>query len=398
MSNDLQKIIKEKVDNYYPEFLSWFKHLHANPELSFEEHNTSKYIEEKLTEWGVLYRKGIAGNGLLGVLKCKNPESRTIALRADMDALPIDEATDLPWTSCNKGVMHACGHDAHMTSLLGTIRILLDIKDQLEGTILFIFQPGEESHPGGASLMLKDGLFDDFKPDLIIGQHVLPDMPTGHVGYKEGMYMASGDEVHLIFRGRGGHAAMPHSLIDPVIMSAQALVSLQQIASRFAPANIPTVLSFGKVEAKGATNVIPDEVKISGTLRTMNEPWRGRAKELIKQISHNTAAAYGGTCDDDIKDGYPCVVNNIAGTRAAKKLAIEFLGEENVEDMDIRMTAEDFGFYCEAYPAVFYRFGVKSKEMTSVSGLHTSRFQIDTEAIRTAIGVMTYLGANIKGE
>lgn len=398
MSQTLKETIKQKVDNYFPEFLGWFKHLHQNPELSFEEQHTAKYIEKKLKEWGVLHRTGIGGNGMLGVLKCNNPEKRTIALRADMDALPINEATDLPYASCNKGVMHACGHDAHMTSLLGTIKILIDLKDELEGTFLFVFQPGEERHPGGASLMLKDGLFDEFKPDLIIGQHVLPDMPTGHVGFKEGIYMASGDEVHLTFHGKGGHAAMPHRFIDPVVMSAQALVSLQNIASRFAPANIPTVLSFGKVIADGATNVIPDKVKISGTFRTLDEAWRNKAKGLIRQISHSTASAFGGTCEDDIKDGYPCVVNNVPATRSAKEIAIEYLDEDHVEDMAIRMTAEDFGFFCEAYPAVFYRFGVKGPEMQSISGLHTSTFQLDTESLRTSIGVMTYLGALLKGE
>ena len=280
---DFKDQIKELTHKYFDEIVGIRRHIHENPELSFEEYNTSKYICSKLDEYGISYKSGYVKTGIIGKIEGKNPDKKIIALRADMDALPIHESEDHSVKSCNAGVMHACGHDAHSASLLGTAKILSELKDQWEGTILLIFQPGEEKFPGGAKLMMEEGALDNPKPEIIIGQHVLPDMEAGHVGFKEGMYMASGDEVYLTIKGKGGHAAMPHTLNDNVLIAANIIVSLQQIVARMVPANIPTVLSFGRVIADGATNIIPEKVEIAGTLRTMNEEWRAKIKAHIRK-------------------------------------------------------------------------------------------------------------------
>ena len=342
---DIKNKIKELAQTYYPDAVEIRRHLHQNPELSFEEHNTSAYVKQQLQKLDIPFKDGYAGTGIVATLAGKSTNGRTIALRADMDALPIDEDPGNPFASTNKGVMHACGHDAHTSSLLTTAKILKELKDEWEGTILLIFQPGEEKFPGGAKLLLEEGALNNPKPELILGQHVLPTMETGHVGFKAGKYMASGDEVYLTVKGQGGHGGMPHTLNDTVLIAAQIIVSLQQIVSRIVPADIPTVLSFGKFIANGATNIIPEKVEIAGTLRTMNEEWRAKIKNKIKEIAEGTANSFGVKCEVKINDGYPAVYNNEEVTRSAQNLAYEYLGKEQVEDMDIRMTAEDLGYY-----------------------------------------------------
>jgi amidohydrolase len=310
-----------------------------------------------------------------------------------MDALPIQEETGLPFASANKGIMHACGHDAHSAALLGVAHILNQLKEKWDGTVLLIFQPGEEKFPGGASLLLKEGALDHPRPGLVIGQHVLPDMPAGHVGFKPGMYMASGDEVYLTVHGQGGHAALPHTLNDTILIASHIIVALQQIVSRMVPANIPTVLSFGRIEGLGATNIIPEKVEIAGTLRTMNETWREKIQELIRKIAEGTATSMGAHCAVDIKHGYPVVHNHEESTKKAISLAKNFLDEESVKDMDIRMTAEDFGYYTHQFPSVFYRFGVKQR--TGKTGaLHTPQFNLNEEAMETATGLLAWLAVN----
>ncbi len=289
--------------------------------------------------------------------------------------------------------MHACGHDAHTASLLGTARILKELKNEWKGTILLIFQPGEEKYPGGASMLLKEGALDDPRPEIIIGQHVLPEMATGHVGFKKGIYMASADELYLTVTGRGGHAAMPDKFNDTVLAASQIVVSLQQIVSRIVPATIPTVLSFGRIEGLGATNIIPQKVKLEGTLRTMNEHWRGILKEKIRLISTSTAKSYGCKCLVDIKDGYPMVYNDEETTEKAEMLAKQYLGENQVEKMDLRMTAEDFGYYSQIYPSVYYRFGVSQPDNTT-GNLHTPEFNLNEQSLETSCGVMAWLAIN----
>lgn len=385
--------IKALTAHYIKDIIGIRQHLHANPELSFEEHNTSKYIKEQLDKIGISYKDGFVKTGILGKIEGKNPKKKVIALRADMDALPIKECTNLEFSSRNEGVMHACGHDAHTAALLGAAMILNKIKDEWEGTVLLIFQPAEEVFPGGAKLMMEEGVFDEIEPEMIIGQHVLPNMKTGHVGFKSGMYMASGDEVHMKVKGKGGHAAIPHALTDNVLIASHIIVSLQQIVSRIVPAQIPTVLSFGKVIANGATNIIPETVEIAGTLRTMDEKWRAIIKEKIKDIAQNTAKAMGAECEVDIKDGYPVVHNNEAVTEQAIKFSNDYLGKENTELMDIRMTAEDFGYYSQKYPCTFYRFGVEQNDKETGT-LHTPQFNLNEDSLETAAGLMAYLAYN----
>ncbi len=394
---DLKETVKQLTKKYYSDIIAIRRHMHENPELSFQEFNTSKYICSKLDEYGISYKAGYVKTGIVGIIKGKNPDRKVIALRADMDALPIEESDGNQVKSCNKGVMHACGHDAHSASLLGTARILNELKEQWEGTVLLIFQPGEESFPGGAKLMMEEGALDNPKPEIIIGQHVLPDMATGDVGFKEGMYMASGDEVYLTIKGKGGHAAMPHTLTDTVLVASHIIVALQQVVSRIVPANIPTVLSFGKVIANGATNIIPEKVEIAGTLRTMNEEWRGKLKVQIHKIATEMAASMGATCEVKINDGYPVVTNEAKVTAKAFGAAQKYLGQEHVHNMDIRMTAEDFGYYTQAYPCTFYRFGVKQDNNVHTGGLHTPGFNLNESSLETSVGLMAYIALDLLG-
>lgn len=385
-----KKRIKDLTQKHLGEIIEIRRHIHQNPEVSFDEVNTSKYIQQQLTKIGITFKAGYVKTGIVGTIKGKNPEKKVIALRADMDALPIQEESNVSYCSVNEGVMHACGHDAHSAALLGAAKILFELKSEWEGTILLIFQPAEEVFPGGAKLMMEEGIFDALKPEVILGQHVLPTMKSGHAGFKEGMYMASGDEVYLTIKGKGGHAAMPHLLTDTVLIASQILIALQQIVSRFVPAQIPTVLSFGKFIANGATNIIPEKVEIAGTLRTMNEEWRAKIKTKIKEIATQTAQSMGAECEVDIKDGYPVVHNNEQVTRQAIKFSEEYLGKEQTEALDTRMTAEDFGYYTQQYPCTFYRFGVQQK--TGETGnLHTPQFNLNESSLETAAGLMAYL-------
>ena len=384
-------ISKTKIQEYskliYPEIKEIRAHFHKNPELSFQEFNTSIFIQNYLKNLGIDFKSGYAKTGIVGKIQGKNPNKKVIALRSDMDALPIEENSTNQYCSINKGIMHACGHDMHMASLLGAAKILHQFKNEWEGTILLLFQPGEELLPGGAKLMMEEGALDP-KPEWILGQHVLPDMPTGTVGFRSGMYMASGDEIYLTIKGKGGHAAMPHKCTDTVLIASHIIVALQQIVSRHGDARIPTVLSFGKMIANGATNIIPNKVNIEGTFRTMNEEWRAKAKQLIKDIAQNTAKGMGGECEVTIKDGYPFLVNHENFTDLAKANAIEYLGKNCVENMEIRMTTEDFGYYSQEYPVSFYRFGVQQNKSGS---LHTPNFQADEKALETSCGLMAWL-------
>lgn len=387
----MQARIKELTDHYSDQIIAIRRHIHQHPELSFEEHQTSMFIQEQLKQLNIPYKAGFVKTGIVGYLKGKNPEKRTIALRADMDALPIQENSQLEYTSRNEGVMHACGHDAHTAALLGAAMVLNELKEEWEGTILLVFQPAEEVFPGGAKLMMEEGCFDGYEPEIILGQHVLPNMKAGHVGFKSGMYMASGDEVYITVKGKGGHAAMPHALTDNVLVASHIIVALQQVVSRIVPAQIPTVLSFGKVIANGATNIIPERVDIAGTLRTMDEEWRAIIKTRIRDIANGIAQSMGAECEVDIKDGYPVVHNNEAITEQSIAFAKEYLGTEATELMDIRMTAEDFGYYTQRYPCSFYRFGVEQTNGETGS-LHTPQFNLNEDSLVTAAGLMAYLG------
>lgn len=383
--------IKKLAQEYAGEIVEIRRHLHAHPELSFQEFNTAKYIAERLKNFGIIPQEGIAGTGLSAIIKGKNPDKKIVALRGDMDALPINEANDVPYKSKNEGVMHACGHDVHTASLLGTAKILHQIKDEFEGSVKLIFQPGEEKLPGGASLMIREGILKDPSPSGIIGQHVMPLIPAGKVGFREGMYMASADEIYITVKGKGGHAAMPEYNIDPVVIASHIIIALQQIISRNASPKTPSVLSFGKVIANGATNVIPDQVEIEGTFRTMNELWREDAHKKMKKMAESIAEGMGGSCEFNILKGYPFLKNEIEITKRAKQSAMAFLGEDNVVDLDLWMAAEDFAYYSQEIDACFYRLGVRNEAKGIVSSVHTPTFNIDERALETGSGLMAFL-------
>lgn len=367
------------------------RHLHSHPELSFKEYDTAKYVAAVLKEIGLNPIEGIAGTGVAVLIQGRNPKKKCIALRADMDALPIQETNDIPFKSINDGVMHACGHDVHTSSLLGSAAILNDLKNEFEGTIKLIFQPGEEVAPGGASMMIRDGILKNPAPKSIFAQHVTPLLPVGKIGFREGLYMASADELYITVRGKGGHAAMPDKNIDPVLIASHIIIALQQIVSRNARPTIPSVLSFGKVIANGATNIIPEEVKIEGTFRTLNEEWRQEAKVKMKKLAEGLAESMGGTCEFKIVHGYPFLYNNIELTTRSRNHAIEYMGAENVVDLDIWMAAEDFAFYSQEVDACFYRLGVRNEERGIISNVHTSTFNIDEEALEIGAGLMAWI-------
>jgi len=388
---ELKKEIQQLAQQYFDDTVAIRRHMHQYPELSFEEFETSDFIQKQLDKIGVSYRTGIVKTGIIARLDGKLPGGRTIALRADMDALPIVENSDKSYCSLNRGVMHACGHDAHSASLLGVIRILKKLEHKLRGTFLFIFQPGEEQFPGGGKLLLESRALNDPKPELILAQHVLPEMEAGHVGFRPGMYMASGDEIFFTVKGKGGHGALPHKLTDTVLTTAHIITALQQVVSRNAPADVPSVLSFGRVIAEGATNIIPDEVNVSGTFRTMDETWRAEAKERIRKIGQAIAEGMGATCEFHINHGYPMLMNNHEVTKMAREFAVEYLGKEKVEDMGLRMTCEDFAYYSQQFPVAFFRFGVKKPGTTETASLHSPTFDIDEKALETSVGHMAYL-------
>lgn len=392
---NVQQKIKTLAEKYHSENLENRHHLHANPELSFHEYETSKFVQQKLGEIGIPFQNGVAGTGVVGLIKGNNPEKQSIALRADMDALPILEANDVPYKSKNEGVMHACGHDVHTASLLGASRILNELKSDFEGTIKLIFQPAEERHPGGASIMIKEGVLENPAPKSIVGQHVHPLIPVGTVGFRSGLSMASSDEIEIIITGKGGHGAVPQHCIDPVLISANVLVSLQQVIARFLDPTIPSVLTFGKIESIGGVhNVIPNQVRILGTLRMMNEEWRFKAHEQIKNIVFHTAKAMGGSSEVHINVGYPFLINEEKLTARCKTAAEQYLGKENVLDIPMRMTAEDFAYFSQKTNGCFYRLGVANAAKGITSSVHTPTFNIDEDALKIGVGLMSYLAVN----
>lgn len=394
MNSIKEKILREARQN--KELTTeWRRHIHQNPELSFEEYETAQYVASALTETGASDIRKMADTGLVIDIKGSGPDTgKTIALRADMDALPIVEENDVPYRSQNEGVMHACGHDVHTSSLMATFKILHDLRSDWGGTIRFIFQPGEERIPGGASLMIKEGVLENPKPKSIIGQHVMPFLPAGTVGFRSGLYMASADEIYIRVIGKGGHAAVPEKNIDPVMIASQILVSLQQVVSRKASPKIPTVLSFGKVIANGATNVIPDEVNIEGTFRTLDEEWREEAHGLIKKVAEGTAASFGGQCEIEVRKGFPHLKNTPELTERLKSQAIELLGEDNVIDLDMWMAGEDFAFYSQVSDSCFYRLGTGNESLGISSNVHTPTFNIDESALVTGPAMMSWLAIN----
>ena len=388
----LQEKIQHLSIDIYDATVDIRRHLHQHPELSFQEVETGKYIAQQLKNLGIEYQHGVADNGVVGIIKGKNPNSKVIALRADMDALPIQETNEVPYKSKNDGVMHACGHDVHTSSLLGTTKILNQIRDEFSGTIKLIYQPAEELLPGGASIMIKEGVLENPAPVSILGQHVHPPLEAGKIGLRPGIYMASTDELYMTVKGKGGHGALPQDCIDPILITSHILTALQQVVSRRANPTMPTVLTWGKINSTGgATNVIPNEVKLMGTFRTLDETWRFKAHEIMRDIAHSLAKGMGGSVDFDIVVGYPALFNDVKLTQSVRNYATTFLGEENVVELPIRMTAEDFAYYSQQIPACFYRLGIGNEHKKITAPLHTSTFDVDESCLKVSTGLMAWL-------
>ncbi len=388
----LKEKIKLLAQQYHQEFIDIRHHLHSHPELSYQEFETSKFVQQKLGQFNIPFTVK-ATTGVVGLIKGRNPDSRIIALRADLDALPIQEENEVAYKSINEGVMHACGHDVHTTCLLGASKILQQLKEEWEGTVKLIFQPGEEKNPGGASLMIKDGALEDPKPQGIFGMHVHPGLQLGKLSFRKGRVMASADEIYITIKSKGGHAAAPHLTADTILIASHLIVSLQQIISRNNNPVSPSVLSICSIQGGHTTNVIPSEVKLKGTFRAMDEEWRYKAHKLIKKQTVELVSAMGAEADILIDVGYPFVDNDPSLTDAAWQLANDFLGRENVEETELRMGAEDFGFYTHVVPGCFYRLGVRNEEKGIIHNVHTPRFNIDESAIRSGMEMMAWFGA-----
>lgn len=384
----MKQKIKSLSNHFFEETKAIRHHLHQYPELSFQEFETTNYLKQQIEKMGLPVFTNYGETGLVAKIEGRKNDNKSIALRSDIDALPIVEENKLPYKSKKTGVMHACGHDVHMATLLSAIKILTTFKNDFSGTVWAIFQPAEEKLPGGAKQMIDKGLLKDIHPSVIIGQHTMPGMESGKIGVRSGNYMASTDEIYLTLKGKGGHAALPHEITDIVLMASELIVKMQQVVSRFVPAAIPTVLSFGKIVANGATNIMPAEVKIEGTLRMMNEEWRKKVHKKITEIIHSVVATYNADFDLEIRHGYPVLYNDPEATAIFKKQAIDFLGENNVLDLDIRMTAEDFAYFSHKVASVFYRIGTGNKRKNIISPLHSPTFDIDEEIFRFAPGLL----------
>ncbi len=385
----LQSLVTANHENV----VSLRRTIHQHPELAYEEHQTSALVVSELKRLGIEVICPVASTGVIGILKCKNPESRCIALRADMDALPITEKNNCEYKSLNEGKMHACGHDAHTATLLGVANVLAQLKDELEGTFKFIFQPSEEKIPSGANAMIEAGALLNPSVDAIFGWHVHPEMEAGEVGFCSGKFMASSDEIYLTVKGKGGHAAQPQHFISPLVIASEIILSLLPITDL----SIPRVLTFGKIEAHGATNVIPEIAALAGTLRCFDESVRFSTHEMIQEVCRQIAQKYQGDCDVNIVVGYPVLVNDEKLTKSSKDNAVALLGSENVHDLPIRMGSEDFAYYTHHVPACFYRIGVGNKAKGITNAIHTPNFDIDEEALKTSVSLMSWIAVNALG-
>jgi amidohydrolase len=389
----LKQKIQELAKAYAPEMIQVRHHLHAHPELSYQEFETSQFIQEKLKQLSIPYEV-MATTGVVALIKGKYPDSKCIALRADIDALPIKEENDVPYRSTKEGVMHACGHDVHTSCLLGAAKILNEIKEEISGTVKLIFQPGEEKNPGGASLMIKDGVLENPKPQAIFGLHVHPGLDLGKLSFRSGMIMASADEIYITVKGTGGHAAAPHLTSDTILAASQLVVNLQQIISRNNNPTNPSVLSITAFNGGHTTNVIPSEVKLMGTFRAMNEEWRFKAHQLMRDVAKGVALSSATEIDLHVDVGYPFVLNDPELTTKARHIASDYMGEDNVEETELRMGAEDFGYYSQIIPSCFYRLGVRNVAKGITAGVHTPVFNVDDDAIEIGMGMMAYFGVN----
>lgn len=355
-----------------------------------QERETAAFVSNRLTEWGIAHTGGWAGNGLVGIIEGKS-KGKCVALRSDLDALPIEEKNDVPYKSQNVGVMHACGHDVHTTCLLGAAKLLHDTRNEWSGTVKLIFQPSEEKLPGGASLMIKEGALENPKPDCIVALHVQPNLENGLVGFRSGMYMASCDELYITVKGKGGHAAIPAGINNPLYIASDLLLRYKKLADDLSKAEVPTVLQFGKLTGLGATNVVPDTVRVEGTFRTLEENWRYKTHERMRDVSVQVAKDNNCEIDCHIERGYPFLKNDELLTQRCRAAAETYMGSERVTDLDIRMASEDFSYYSQVIPACFFRLGTGNKAKGITSPVHTATFDIDESALETGAGLLAFM-------
>lgn len=367
-----------------PAIINWRRTLHKNPELSFREYETSAFIQQQLANMGIPFRV-LAETGVVAHI---GKGDRCIALRADIDALPIQEETDVPFASQNPGVMHACGHDAHTAMLLGAAQILKQQEHSLNGVIKLIFQPGEEKIPGGASIMIREGVLEDPVPEIILGQHVNPAAPVGNASFVAGRMMASADELYWTIHGRSGHAAQPHLSVDPIVIAAHLVTQLQTIISRNLNPFEPGVLSVTSFHGGTVTNIIPEAVEMMGTLRSMNLEWREDAISRIENYSRLLATTMGGSCDVNVLRGYPPLINDEQTTIFARDAASDLLGHSNVTPFEPKMWGEDFAYYAQKIPACFWMLGIRSPHVEETPGLHNCRFVVDENALHIGTALM----------
>jgi amidohydrolase len=396
MNPEFVSKLHKRVDEIFEKVKGYREHLHENPELSFQEYNTMNFVSEQLTKIGISHERNVAGTGVVGIIRGyhHSPDQPCLGLRADLDALPILEGNEVSYKSKNEGVMHACGHDVHTSILLGAAELLFQMKDELPNPVKLIFQPGEEMHPGGASLMIQAGVLQNPNVSSMFGLHVFPELPAGKVGLKEGLYMASSDEIHLQIQGVGGHGALPEKCINPLMMGAEFVLKAQELIKEKASDDIPTVLSFGRFEALGSTNVIPSSAEIKGTFRTMNEEWRAEAHQILEKLAESISLKYKGLAQLKISKGYPFLVNSIELTRNLKSTFNEVLGVENVKELKIRMTAEDFAFYSQKIPVCFFRLGTGFSDGRENFSVHHPKFDVDSDCLK--IGILTMVLASLK--
>ena len=390
MNHELKEVITTKVSAIYEKIKGYREHLHQNPELSYKEFNTMEYVAAKLKEIGIPYEKGVAGTGIIGIIRSsKHSENQAcIGLRADLDALPIQEQNTASYKSKVDGVMHACGHDVHTSILLGAAEILFELREDLEHPVKLIFQPGEEKNPGGASLLIEAGVLENPKVKEMYALHVFPELEVGKLGMRSGLYMASCDELHLEIIGVGGHGAMPEKCINPILIGSEFIIEAQNIIHKSCPKEVPCVISFGHFDALGATNVIPERAEIKGTFRTMNEEWRGKAAILLMDLANNLENKYKGNVNLEISKGYPFLKNDEELTEKLKTKFESFFGPEKIEGLALRMTSEDFSFYSQTIPVCFFRLGVGNKEKGIIYSVHHPKFDIDSACLKTGMLAM----------
>ena len=390
MNLELKELITTKVSAIYEKIKGYREHLHQNPELSYKEFNTMEYVAAKLKEIGIPYEKGVAGTGIIGIIRSsKHSENQAcIGLRADLDALPIQEQNTASYKSKVEGIMHACGHDVHTSILLGAAEILFELREDLEHPVKLIFQPGEEKNPGGASLLIEAGVLENPKVKEMYALHVFPELEVGKLAIRPGLNMASCDELHLEIIGVGGHGAMPEKCINPILIGSEFIIEAQNIIHKSCPKEVPCVISFGHFDALGATNVIPERAEIKGTFRTMNEEWRQKAAILLMDLANNLENKYKGNVNLIISKGYPFLKNDEELTEKLKTKFESFFGPEKIEGLALRMTSEDFSFYSQTIPVCFFRLGVGNKEKGIIYSVHHPKFDVDSACLKTGMLAM----------